>query len=231
MQQRTMPKPKLISSKQLARQAVITDAWHYLKVLVLGLAVFGASYYYTQSQQIPNVLNKSVADTSIILIGLSMLLSSLCYFWNFLDSQSIYRRHLGLIGFAFGLVHIGLSWSTMLKLFDVATWQRGTYWPALTGLIATVIFTIMTLISNTFAIKKLGRNWRPMLRWGYAAVILVFAHVVLLKSARWVTWYSNGMTTPASLSLLVSGFMLLVLVMRVVLLLALKRKAKLKRTV
>jgi hypothetical protein len=70
-----------------------------------------------------------------------------------------------------------------------------------------------------------------MLRWGYAAVILVFAHVVLLKSARWITWYNGGMVTPPSLSLMVSGFMLLVLVMRVVLLLTLKRKAKLKRTV
>ena len=223
--------PKTAISSQIARKAAIIDAGHYLKVLVLGLLIFGATYYYTQSQQIPNVLNKSVADTSIILIGLSMLLSSLCYFWNFLDSQSIYRKHLGLIGFAFGLVHIGLSQSALFGLFKPETWERGAHWPAFTGMLATVIFTVMTLISNTYSMKKLGRAWRPILRWGYAAVILVFAHVVLLKSARWITWYNNGMVTPPSMSLLVSGFMLLVLVMRIVLLLALQRKTKLKRTV
>lgn len=227
--QRPLPKSPASISKNLARQAMVTDFWHYIKVLVLGLAVFAFSYSYTASQNIPNVLNKSVADTSIILIGLSMLLSSLCYFWNFLDSQSIYRRHLGLIGFAFGLVHIGLSWSTLQKLFDMATWQRGAYWPALTGLIATVIFTIMALISNTYSIKKLGRAWRPILRWGYLALIMVFAHVVVLKSARWITWYNGGMATPPSMSLMVTIFMVVVLVMRVVLLFSLKRRTKLKR--
>ena len=227
--QRSLPKSTASISKNLARQAIITDFWHYIKVLVLGMAIFWGTYSYTTAQQIPNVLNKSVADTSIILIGLSMLLSSLCYFWNFLDSQSIYRRHLGLIGFAFGLVHIGLSQSALFGLFNPETWARGAQWPAFTGMVATVIFTVMALISNTYSIKKLGRAWRPVLRWGYLALIMVFAHVVLLKSARWITWYNGSMITPPSMSFMVTIFMVLVLVMRVVLLFSLKRRTKLKR--
>jgi len=199
----------------------------YLRVLVLGLIVFGLSYFYTSFNQIPNALNKSVADTSVILIGLSMLLSSICYFWNSLDSKIIYRKHLGLIGFAFGLVHIGLSLSLLQRLFNIETWQKGAFWPALTGLIAALIFAVMTFISNKYAASHLGgKVWRMILRTGYVAILLVFAHIVLLKSSRWITWYQAGMKTPPSMSLIVSGLIVIVLGMRVLLWWALKKNQK-----
>lgn len=199
----------------------------YFRVTVFGLIVFGLLYFYTSSNKTPNPLNKAVADTSIILMGLSMLLSSICYFWNFLDAKIIYRKYLGLIGFAFALVHIVLSYSLLERLFTVTTWQQGSYWPALTGAIAAVIFAVMAIISNTFAASRLGgKTWRFILRTGYLAMFLILAHVVLLKSARWMTWYNEGMQSPPSASLIAAGFIVLVLVMRIILWLTLKKKSK-----
>ncbi len=203
----------------------VSDLVLYFRALLFGLAVFGVAYGYTAWSGIPNMLNKSVADTASILIGISMLLSSLCYFWDFVDSKIVYRKHLGLVGFAFGVTHIILSFSALQSLFVGATWQRGIPWPLLTAAVATLIFSIMAAISNQYAARELGgRLWRGILRFGYVAVLLIWAHVVLLKMARWETWFNAGMKTPPSMSLLVTLFITVVLIMRVALWYALKRK-------
>jgi DMSO/TMAO reductase YedYZ heme-binding membrane subunit len=196
----------------------------YLKTSIFGLIVFAMCYGYLRWMNIPGELNKSVADTSILLMGLSMVLSSVCYFWNFLDWAIVYRKYLGLIGFAFGLAHVVLSWNVLLSLMQATTWEQGKMWPALAGTVALLIFTVMALISNSFSARLLGgKNWRYILRTGYLAVILVSFHVVLLKSARWVTWYQGGMKTPPSLSLIVTIFMAVVVIMRLLLWLRLSR--------
>lgn len=195
----------------------------YVKTAVFGLLVFGAGYGYIKWLGIPGELNKSAADTAIILIGLSMLISSVSYYFNFLDWTVAYRKHLGLIGFAFALAHLLLSWGVFLNLFKLTTWEQGRMWPALTGAVALLIFTGMALVSNTVAARVFGKAWRSILRFGYVAVGLVLLHVILLRSARWLSWYQGGMKTPPSLSLLAAGFMLVVLVMRLVLWFNLRR--------
>ncbi|MEP7166726.1 MAG: hypothetical protein ABI758_01955 [Candidatus Woesebacteria bacterium] len=180
------------------------ELWPYLKVLIFGFIIYGFSYGYNSYLKTPNLLNKGMADTSIILIGLSMWLSSLAYFFNLFDSKIMYRKQLGLIGFAFALVHVALSFSAL----RVA--------PApVTGLFATGIFSIMALISSRSAMVRIGvQKWRRILRAGYIAMLFVAAHVVLLKSARWMTWYNGGMKTLPSLSLLETIFIAVVIVMR-----------------
>ena len=197
----------------------------YIKTAIFGVAVFGLSYWYLHWMGIPSELNKSTADTAIILMGLSMLLTSICYYWNFLDWSIIYRKYLGLIGFAFAAAHLVLSWEPFLSLFTTNTWQQGKMWPVLTGAVALVIFTIMAIISNTFLARKLGVIlWKRILRTGYLAVTFVWLHVILLKSARWVTWYQGGMKTLPSLSLLVTIFMTIVVVMRIFLWWSLRKR-------
>lgn len=212
--------------QQVIKKTGPVSEWNmYMRVAIFGILLFALSYGYATYQQIPNQLNKAVADTSIILIGLSMLMSSICYFWDFLDSKIIYRKHLGLVGFAFGVVHVGLSYSVLQKLLLPETWQQSTIWAPLTGLVALLIFTLMALISNRYAATQLGgKFWRLALRTGYIAMMLVFAHVVLLKLARWMTWYNGGMKTLPAMSIIVSGFIILVIIMRVLLWISLKRK-------
>jgi DMSO/TMAO reductase YedYZ heme-binding membrane subunit len=190
----------------------------YIKTGIFGLIIFATCYAYLRWMNIPGEMNKSAADTAVILMGSSMILSSICYFWNFLDWAIVYRKYLGLIGFAFGLTHLFLSWNVFLSLFSQSTWEKGAMWPALAGAVALGIFAIMALISNAFAARHLGgKIWRYILRAGYLAIIFVWFHVVLLKSARWITWYQGGMKTPPSLSLIVAIFMLIVLLMRLLL--------------
>lgn len=206
---RLFPKLPMSSARELG---------FYLNTSVFGAIIFAACYGYLRWMNIPSELNKSAADTAVILIGLSMILSSVCYFWNFLDWSIIYRKYLGLIGFVFGLAHLLLSWEAFKSLLKVSTWEQGRMWPAFSGLLALGIFTIMALVSNTAAARMLGgKNWRYVLRTGYLAIIFVLAHVILLKSARWVTWFEEGMKTPPSLSLLVTIFMVIVLLMRLLL--------------
>lgn len=196
----------------------VSELRRYVLVLLFSVIVFALCYGYLAYLKIPGLLNKSIADTSVILIGSSMLLSSICYFWDFLDSKIVYRKHLGLVGFAFALVHLGLSFSAFQRLLQLETWQQGAYGPALAGTLALLIFTVMAIISNMYAATKLGgKTWRVILRTGYLALALVFVHVVLLKSARWLTWYQEGIKTLPSVSLIVSVFIVIVIIMRVVL--------------
>lgn len=188
----------------------------YLRTLLFGLFVFGACYLYTIYLKIPSPLNKSAADTSIILIGFSMWLSSLSYFFNIFDTKITYRKQLGLIGFAFGIMHIALSFSLLKTLLSLSTWQHGALWAPLTGLGAALIFTLMTFISRRSAMIQIGiLRWRMMLRSGYIAMLLVWLHIVILKSPRWITWFTGGMKTLPSLSLVDSGFILVVICMRI----------------
>ncbi len=204
-----------------------SDLSLYLRTLIAGAITFGLTYGYTSAMGIPNVINKSAADTAILLMGFSMLLSSLCYFWNFFDHLIVYRKHLGLIGFAFGIAHIALSFSMLTGLLQPSTWQNGAMWPGLTGVIATVIFTVMAIVSDrNIAMLIGGKLWRPILRTGYIAVIFIWLHVVLLKSGRWITWYNGGMKTLPSMSLLVTIFMVIVLVMRILLEVSIRGKKK-----
>lgn len=196
----------------------MSELSRYVRTAAFSALTFGLTYGYTSWMKIPNQLNKSVADTAIILIGLSMVMSSVGYFWNRFDHLVIFRKHLGLVGFAYGVAHWLLSWGLFLSVLKAETWQKGAMWPAFTGVVALVIFTIMALISNQFSARLLGGKWwRFILRTGYAAVLLVAAHVVLLKGPRWITWYEGGMKTPPSMSLMVTVFMAVVVLMRVAL--------------
>ena len=192
------------------------EAVIYTKVLVFGLALFGLFYFYTTKMGIPNVLNKSVADTSIVLIGLSFWISSLSYFFTIFDTLIKYRKHIGLIGFAFGVVHFILSFQALKGLPNPAP---------LTGVLAIIIFTIMALISNRALMMKIGvARWRLLLRCGYAAVLLILAHVVFLKYARWLTWYNGGLKTLPSSSIIISLFIAVVVVMRLAMWLRIQMK-------
>lgn len=205
--------------------SVESDFQRYVKVVLLSLAVFGIFYGYLDWLEIPGTLNKAVADTSVVFICFSMLLSAICYFWNFADTKIVYRKHLGLIGFAYVVVHMLLSFSALKKLTELTAWQSGAAFPVATATVATLIFTVMTLISNNYAARELGGIWwRNILRTGYLALLFGLAHVALLKMTRWVDWFNSGMQRPPALSLVVSILIIITLLARLFLEISLRRK-------
>lgn len=199
----------------------------YFKSLIFSLFIFVLSYAYISWQNIPNALNKSVADTAAFLVGFSMILSGMAYFFNFLDKKVIYRKYIGLMGFTFAILHFVLSFSAFQNLLKIETWHNLTMWPMLAGFLALIIFTLMALASNQLAIRFLGAKlWRGVLRFGYVGIFFVLVHVFLLKSARWITWFQGGMQGWPSLSLIAGIFIILVILLRVTLELSLKRRRK-----
>src|SRR5688572_22305725 len=49
--------------------------------------------------------SKVVAGTSGFLLAYSLSLSTIGYYFNFLDSKVIYRKYLGLMGYYFALLY------------------------------------------------------------------------------------------------------------------------------
>lgn len=168
------------------------------------------------------IANKVLASASVILIGLSLALSGLCYFWNILDSKIIYRKYLGIIGFLLGLFHGTLSLFFLSDHFGspsefLSIERLPTFVPAL---VALIIFLGMTLISNSHAVHELGGvQWRKMLRWGgYSGFILILFHVLPMKYKGWLTWLVTKEPSPMPpLSFFIVLFALFVLLLRVIL--------------
>lgn len=206
------------TTSTLARAKAKLEYTLYIRAGFFSGLVFALSYGYLTWMNLPNLLNKAVADTAVVLIALSMALSGLGYFFNFLDRQVVYRKHIGLIGFGFVVWHLLLSWDAFMRLFQETTWATGKMWPMLTGTIALAVFTIMALISNTLATRLLGgKLWRAILRFGYVGLLFVLGHVFLLKASRWLTWWQEGMQGPPALSLVVSVLIVLAILLRLLL--------------
>lgn len=167
--------------------------------------------------------NKSYADGGMILIGLSFVLSSICYFWNFADTKIIYRKDLGMAGFYMVLVH-GLysmflnSHTKWYEYFNQSNLLSVTF-----ALGSIVIFAIMALNSNKFAVHELGgKNWRRVLRTGYIAYIFALVHTGLQVSDEWIVWVRTWGLPP--LSMVVVAFGVLVILLRIILFFALLGK-------
>jgi len=166
-------------------------------------------------------LNRVSADVSIILIGLSMGLSGLCYFWNFADKYIIYRKELGVIGFAYALFHSGITLARV-PLETLLTGDALSFWSAVG---AIIIYTIMVLITNTALFSLLGgHRWRILMRWGYIGFILSIIHFTRKDGDMWIAWFLGHSTLfpPFSLFMLLLGVG--VIVLRIALFIALIRK-------
>lgn len=204
----------------------------WLRTIIFSWIVFGLclGYLFLRSNRISTFnVNQAAANASVFLIGLSFLLSSVCYFFDFADTKIIYRKHLGIIGFSFALAHVVFVVVVLQEMFPFVEWFTTRALTASLGLVATIIFTFMTLISNAYAARELGGVvWRASLRYGgYAALIFVWFHAVLTSFDRWWGWALKPSGLPP-LGLLGAVFTIVVLLARVVLFLAIWRDKKKK---
>lgn len=181
------------------------------------ICVFIFVIFTTSSGQVSlRIFNRSAAWTSVILIGLSFFLTSICYFWNFADRFIIYRKHLGLIGFYFGALHMLLILFSLSKRVNIFNYflSEGHFTPFIFGYSALLIFTMMAFISNRYAAHELGgKRWRQFLRVGYIGLIFAVVHFYLLSAGRW---------SPVGIVVLV--FVSVVLLLRIALEISVRRK-------
>ncbi|OGE81066.1 MAG: hypothetical protein A2826_00690 [Candidatus Doudnabacteria bacterium RIFCSPHIGHO2_01_FULL_43_23] len=222
--------PKFSSTKLWLRSIVFGVATFFIISLYLG---------YQDGYYIISTANRALAVTAFTLIGFSFMLSGVCYFWDFLDTKIIYRKYLGITGFAFGLAHglmsayfYALIWSEALGptnfyyLWDVFGIKISNVVAFSFGLIGLLIFLMMTSISNRYAALELGGVWwRRLLRVGYLGYVFIIFHFTIKRADVWSSWISHPSgLPPISLWLLLLG--LAVLGLRVALQIALVKKKR-----
>lgn len=160
------------------------------------------------------MLSRAVAGTGGTLIGLSFVLSSICYFFDFADTKIGYRKYLGLIGYFFAL-----TYSFMLLYVDPDRYFFGFFRNIISadfilGLTAMMIFTGMAVISNNSMMMKIGpTRWRVLLRFGYLAYGLLVIRALILDQYEWGLWLTTFATLPPP-RLLLSIFAITVIGMR-----------------
>lgn len=84
------------------------------------------------------------------------------------------RRYLGVAAFGYALLH------TLFYLRKIDEFQSivdaALIFENLTGWIAFLIFLMLAVTSNDFAVRKMGERWQTLHRLIYPAAILVFIH-------------------------------------------------------
>ncbi|MBP7967374.1 hypothetical protein KAZ66_03805, partial [Candidatus Woesebacteria bacterium] len=146
-----------------------TGMYSLVIFIIISLYIFATQGIYDL-----RAFSRATANVGIILIGLSFMLSGLCYFWNFADHFIIYRKQLGVIGFIYALIHtsVVLYHSGTAKILIPFSLTRYGDIALLSAEIAIIIYIGMIIISTQTVIHEIGGlRWRQLLRWGYVALI------------------------------------------------------------
>ena len=164
------------------------------------------------------LFNKALANAALLLVGLSMLLSSLSRLRRIGADKLVYRKYLGVVGFGLAVLHALISHRALSAKFPWPAWARQNWATALLGVAAFVLFAVMTAVSNRKAVERLGGAiWRRLLSSaGYAGVLLVVVHAALLKWPSWLNWLRTFDPWLPSLSLPTVLFGLAVLAARLI---------------
>lgn len=185
-------------------------------------------YNFMQMEQLTlRVWNRSFADAGMFLIGISFVLSGLCYFYDFADSKIVYRRDLGMNGFYMVALHSFYSFLLNKHIAWYVYFEKDRLIAFIPAVISLLIFFVMALVSNKYAGHWLGaKRWKTILRIGYIAFVLGGLHAGLWSYEDWQMWYGEASLPP--ISLLITIFVVLVVLVRIVLWWVLKKKQNIK---
>jgi sulfoxide reductase heme-binding subunit YedZ len=93
---------------------------------------------------------------------------------RWINSVARYRRAVGVASFAYAGLHTGVylerKWGADLIV------REGLELPLATGWLAFAVFFVLAITSNDTSVRALGRSWKKLHRYVYAATILVLAH-------------------------------------------------------
>lgn len=88
------------------------------------------------------------------------------------------RRAIGLAAFTYAAIHMLVFSLSIGSLADIVA---GMAWASVwTGWLAFAALTILAIISNDAAMRRLGRSWKRTQRLAYPAAMLTLAHWLLL---------------------------------------------------
>lgn len=131
--------------------------------------------------------------TALILLTLSLAVSPLRLLLNWPQINKL-RRPLGLYAFSYAAVHFsifvvldyGFHWQSILQ--EILNRKF-----ILFGFTAGVILLLLAVTSLPFFLKKLGKRWKKLHRFVYAAGALAGTHFILaVKPGVLRPWYYAG---------------------------------------
>jgi len=131
--------------------------------------------------------------TAFILLILSLAVSPLRLLLNWSQITKL-RRPLGLYAFTYAAIHFsifivldyGFHWQSILEAILTRKF-------ILIGFTAGLILLLLAVTSLTFFLKKLGKHWKKLHRFVYAAGALAGAHFILaVKPGVLRPWYYAG---------------------------------------
>ena len=94
-----------------------------------------------------------------------------------------YRKMFGLYAFAYAFLHtlFFIAERGFIQIFDEFNF--------ILGLISLLIMIALALTSNKWSMKTLGRNWKKLQKFVYAASILAVLHLMLIDhGGSWVLY-------------------------------------------
>ncbi|MBL1437372.1 MAG: ferric reductase-like transmembrane domain-containing protein [Rhodobacteraceae bacterium] len=95
------------------------------------------------------------------------------------------RRYFGVAAFGYAALHT-LFYILKLNSFDRVIAELSAFY-IWTGWLAFLIFLPLAATSMDYAVRKLGKWWKPLQRWTYAAAVLTLLHWASLHEWRgWV---------------------------------------------
>lgn len=201
----------------------------WVKSIIFSAVIYALCYgYYLLTKEGATgtrLWSQTLADSGMVVIGVSFLMSGLTYFWDFVDTKIIYRKHIGLVGFYMTAVHVYIA---LRHAFLNPARSFGEGWDVLgffLGCLSLAIFLEMTIVSNQYSVRELGNKaWRIILRTGYVAYLFAVVHTIFKKYDVWQNWLDGKMSSFPPLSLVIVVFSLVVFGMRIALWIALRNK-------
>lgn len=150
--------------------------------LALPAASWGVSLAQHGAIIAEDVLNPTGALSAILFI-LALTGTPLRYVWPRADFTVWLlrnRRYLGVASFGYALLH------TLFYLVDAGSLSKVvSQLPMLeiwTGWLSLLIMVPLAFTSSDAAVRKLGRQWKPLQRWAYAAAVLGLLHALSLNN-------------------------------------------------
>lgn len=126
--------------------------------------------------------NVALAASTLVLLGIVLLLGPLTRMFDFFDTQFRFRKELGIMAFFTGLSHVYIA---MFPLARSGPWGLFLSRPlsAYSGFEALIILFFLFIISFSWAIRALGSKlWWRLQYWGArCAFLLIVVHMVALK--------------------------------------------------
>lgn len=200
--------------KESVKQYLVATVTAFCSAAGLGLYLTARRGYFDLS-----IINKSLASTSLILLGIVLLLGPLSRLYNRFDKWINYRKEVGILAFFIAAVHVYLSMFPLARRSPFGLYQSRPL-VAYSGLLALLIMFYLFIISfEKIKAKINSAKWWKMQYWGARiAALAVLFHMTVFKYSEWGKWLAGDTGKlaipswpPASLLVAVfSGFVLLV---------------------